>query len=129
MSCVIAQGVDLKDLTEKAICNHKQFFWHWFSNFLLVNCIVLGYSSLHISSNIRYLKLKGMPNINKCELDRDIFALCFWLAQNYMKICLRNITSVKLKKKSVQEELNMTVFCNKVELSWILFSTYLDSFL
>ena len=58
--------------------NHKQKFWHCFSN-LFVNCIVLGYSSLNISSTITDLKLKGMPNYKQVcvNLAHRYFCLMF----------------------------------------------------
>ena len=84
----------------KATINYKQIFWHCFSNLLFVNCIVLDYSSLNTSSTNRNLKLKGMPKYKQVKTwHTDIFVLCFWLAQKYMKICFRNINSAKLKWK------------------------------
>ena len=82
------------------LTNYEKIFWHCFSNFLFVNCIVLGYSSLNISSTIWDLKLKGMLKYKQvwtwCTY---IFAPCIWLAQNYMKVWFRNVSSAKLKWK------------------------------
>ena len=62
--------------------------------------MVFGYSLLNISSTIRDLKLEGMPKYKKVWVwHTDIFALWFWVPQNYMKICFRNISSAKLKWK------------------------------
>ena len=82
------------------LTNHKQTFWHCFSNFLFVNSIVLGYSSLNISSTIWDLKLKRMSKYKQVWTLRSyIFAPCIWLAQNYMRIWFRNVRSAKLKWK------------------------------
>ena len=58
-------GEDMKDLIKNFelsnFWNHKQIFWYCFSNLMFVNCILLGYSSLNISSTIiRDFKLKLM---------------------------------------------------------------------
>ena len=71
--------------------NYKQIFWHCFSNLLLVNCIVLGYSSLNISSTIRDLKLKGMPKYNQvwtCYTCRRIKHDCFFLWLVFFQVSL-----------------------------------------
>ena len=71
--------------------------------FLLIALSFLGYLSLSISSTIRDLKLKEMPKYKQVwPWHTDIFALCFWLSRNSMKICFRNISSTKLKWKECQ---------------------------
>ena len=109
----------------KATTNHKQIFWHCFSNLLFVNCIVLGYSSLNISSTIRDLKLKGMPKYKQVwTCYTYIFAPYIWLAHNYMKIWFRNISSAKLKWKGCTRRIkhDCFFFCIMVDSSWIFHS-------
>ena len=108
----------------KATTNHKQIFWHCFSNLLFVNCIVLGYSSLNISSTIRDLKLKGMPKYKQVwTCYTYIFAPYIWLAHNYMKIWFRNISSAKLRWKGCTRRIkhDCLFFCIMVDSSWIYF--------
>ena len=105
--------------------NYKQIFWHCFSNLLFVNCIVLGYSSLNISSTIRDLKLKGMPKYKQVwTCYTYIFAPYIWLAHNYMKIWFRNISSAKLKWKGCTRRIkhDCFFFCIMVDSSWIFHS-------
>ena len=116
----------------KATTNHKQIFWHCFSNLLFVNCIVLGYSSLNISSTIRDLKLKGMPKYKQVwTCYTYIFAPYIWLAHNYMKIWFRNISSAKLKWKECTRRIKHDC-CSFLYYGWlkldISFSTSIDSF-
>ena len=103
---------------------------HGFSNLLFVNCVVLGYSSLDTSSTIRDLKLKLMLKYKQVWNWRTvIFVLCFWLAQNYMKICFRNINSAKFKWKECSKRIKYgCFFCILVGSSSISFSTTLDLF-
>ena len=111
-SCEWVRGVDIKDLINKfelskfwkeiklQLITNKYFSIVCCCNLLFVNCIVFGYSLLNISSTIRDLKLEGMPKYKKVWVwHTDIFALWFWVPQNYMKICFRNISSAKLKWK------------------------------
>ena len=92
-------------------------------NLLFVNCIVFGYSLLNISSTIRDLKLEGMPKYKKVWVwHTDIFALWFWVPQNYMKICFRNISSAKLKWKECTRRHDCFFFCIRVNSSWIFHS-------
>ena len=116
---------------KKSSYNHKQIFWHCISNLLFVNCIVLGYSSLDIRSTIRDLKLKGMPKYKQVRTwHTDIFTLCFWLPQNYMKIYFRKMSSAKLKWKECTRRIKHDFFF--LYYGWlkldILLSTSLDSF-
>ena len=99
-------------------------FWHYLSNLLFVNCIFLGYSSLNFSSTIRYLKLKEMPKYKHVPTWQTyIFALCFWLGQNYMKICFKNISSAKLQwKKCARGVKHNCFFCIMLHSSWISLS-------
>ena len=91
--------------------NYKQIFWYCFSNLLFVNCIVLGYSSLNISSTIRDLKLKGMPKYKQVwTCYTYIFAPYIWLAHNYMKIWFRNISSAKLRWKGCTRRIKHDCF-------------------
>ena len=82
MSCVWVQGVDLKDLIKK----------------------------FALSSFCKGIKLQLISQTNVLELFFQFvfsslhciawaFALCFWLAQNYRKICFRDISFAKLKWK------------------------------
>ena len=114
---------------KKSSYNHKH--WHCFSNLLFLDCTALGYSSLNTGSTIRDLKLKGMPKYKQVwAWHTDIFTLCFWLAQNYMKICFRNTSSAKLKWKECTRRIKHDCFF--LYYGWfkldILFSTSLGSF-
>ena len=116
---------------KKPSYNHKQIFWHCCSNLLFVNCIFLGYSSLNIRATIRDLKLKGMPKYKQVwTWHIDLFTLCLWLAQNFMKICFRNMGSAKLEWKERTRRIKHD--CFYLYYGWlklhILFSTSLDLF-
>ena len=67
---------------------------------------------------------KGCLSINKYELGTYIFAPCIWLAQNYMKIWFRNISSAKLKWKECTRRIkhDCFFFCIMVDSSWIFHS-------
>ena len=112
LSCEWVRGVDIKDLINKFELSN---FWKETKLKLITNkyfrivfpicCLLIVWSLfihslLNISSTIRDLKqLEGMPKYKKCEFDTHIFALWFWVPQNYMKICFRNISSAKSKWK------------------------------
>ena len=125
---------DLKDLINKfelsniwkeiklELITNKCFSIVCCCNLLLVNFIVFGYSLLNISSTIRDLKLEGMPKYKKMwAWHTDIFASWFWVSQNYMKICFRNISSAKLKSKEFTRR-HDCFFCIRVNSSWIFHS-------
>ena len=102
------------------LTNYEQIFWHCFCNFLFVNCIVLGYSLLNVSSTIWDLKLKGMPKYKQvwtwCTY---IFAPCIWLGQNYMKIWFRNVSSAKLKWKGCTRRIKHDCFFSVLWLTQV----------
>ena len=99
--------------------NYKQIFWHSFSN-LFVNCIVLGYSSLNISSTIRDLKLKGMPKYKQLwACYKYIFAPYIWLTHNYMNFWFRNISSAKLKWKECTRRITHDCFFSVIWLTQV----------
>ena len=81
-------------------------------HFLLIALSCLGYLLLiDISSTIRALQLKIMPKYKQVwPWHTDIFALCFWLSRNYMKICFINISSTKLKWKECTRRIKHECF-------------------
>ena len=88
--------------------NHKEIFWHFF----LICCLLISLSSsLNITSTIRDLKLKGMRKYKQMwTWHTDIFALCFWLARNYMNIWFRNISSGNVKWKECTRRIQHDCF-------------------
>ena len=114
--CNFRKEIKLQLITNK-------YFGHCVSNLLFVNCIVLGYSSLNISSTIRDLKLKGMPKY-KQVWTWHIFLACL----EFMKIWFRNISSAKLEWKECTRRIKDCFF----SVLWLTqagysFSTSLDS--
>ena len=90
-----------------------------FSQFV-INCIAQGYSSLNINATIRDLKLKGMPRHKQVwTWYTYIFAPCIWLAQNYMKIWFRNISSAKLKWKGCTRRIKYDCFFSVLWLTQV----------